>query len=127
LEAIETIWETFRSEFSHLWRTERNGILYQRTLFEDQDDSLGAEQALDEVLHDIWQDMLGFAGIEIHRRILGLAHNADFELIEDPDLRARCESKALKFGRHLACSRRHIHSLAEINGLVERLEKEITL
>ncbi|MBF5067253.1 S-methyl-5-thioribose kinase, partial [Salmonella enterica subsp. enterica serovar Istanbul] len=43
LEAIETIWETFRSEFSHLWRTERNGILYQRALFEDQDDSLGAE------------------------------------------------------------------------------------
>lgn len=127
LEAIETIWETFRSEFSHLWRTERSGILYQRTLFEDQDDCLGAEQALNEVLHDIWQDMLGFAGIEMHRRILGLAHNADFELIEDPDLRARCESKALKFGRHLACNRRHIHSLAEINGLVERLEKEITL
>ena len=48
---------------------------------------------------------MGFAGIEIHRRILGLAHNADFETIEDTALRAACEAKALKFGRHLAVNR----------------------
>ncbi len=44
---------------------------------------LASEQALDLVLHGIWVDMLGFAGVEMHRRILGLAHNADFETIED--------------------------------------------
>ena len=64
-----------------------------------------AEQALDQFLHSIWTDMLGFAGVEIHRRILGLAHNADFETIEDEDLRATCEAKALKLGRHLAVNR----------------------
>ncbi|MDW5317263.1 S-methyl-5-thioribose kinase [Rhizobium sp. PL01] len=120
---VET-WETFRAEFSLLWRTERTGILYQRTLFEDQGDHLGSEQALGEVLQTLWTDMLGFAGIEMHRRILGLAHNADFETIEDPDVRARCETKALKLGRHLAVNRRRIHSIAEINALAERLEKE---
>lgn len=125
LAAIEEIWQTFAGEFGHLWRTERKGILYQASLFEDQGDALGAEQALDLVLHDIFVDALGFAGVEMHRRILGLAHNADFETIADPDLRAYCETKALKLGRHIAVNRAAIHSIAEVNALAERLEKEL--
>ncbi|MER8544810.1 S-methyl-5-thioribose kinase [Mesorhizobium sp. M0684] len=120
---VET-WSVFRAEFSHLWRTERTGMLYQKSLFEDQGDRLGAEQALDHMLNSIWTDLLGFAGVEVHRRILGLAHNADFETIADPDLRARCEAKALKFGRHLAVSRRQIHSIDEVNRLAALIERE---
>ncbi|MER9872786.1 S-methyl-5-thioribose kinase [Mesorhizobium sp. M0195] len=120
---VET-WSVFRVEFSHLWRTERTGMLYQKSLFEDQGDRLGAEQALDHVLQLIWTDLLGFAGVEVHRRILGLAHNADFETIADPDLRARCEAKALKFGRHLAVNRRQIHSIDEVNRLAALIERE---
>lgn len=125
LETIETLWDTFRSEFANLWRTERRGILYQASLFEDRRDPLAAEQALNTVIDEIWSEMLGFAGIEIHRRILGLAHNADFETIADPEHRASCESKALKLGRHLAVNRQRIHSLRDIRATVERLEKEI--
>lgn len=125
LNVVTEIWATFRTEFSRLWHTERNGILYQRQLFEDQDDSLGSEQALDLVLQNIWTDMLGFAGVEMHRRILGLAHNADFEMIENPDVRGRCETKALQLGRHLAVNRHAIHSMQEINNLAMRLETGI--
>ncbi len=125
LDTIETLWETFRAEFAHLWRTERKGILYQASLFEDRGDPLAAEQALAIVIDEIWHEMLGFAGIEIHRRILGLAHNADFETIADPDRRAPCETRALKLGRHLAANRQRIHSLRDIRETVERLEKEI--
>lgn len=124
LQVTNETWSVFRNEFSHLWRTERTGMLYQKSLFEDQGDRLGAEQALDHVLHQIWDDLLGFAGIEIHRRILGLAHNADFETIADEDLRATCEAKALKFGRHIAVNRRQIHSIDEVNNLAARIEQE---
>ena len=120
---VET-WAVFRTEFSHLWRTERTGMLYHRSLFEDQGDIFGSEQALDRFVHSIWVDLLGFAGVEIHRRILGLAHNADFETIEDEDLRAKCEAKALKFGRHLAVNRHAIHSLDEVNALAELIERD---
>jgi 5-methylthioribose kinase len=123
LGVIVETWSVFREEFSHLWRSERSGMLYDRRLYEDRGDSLGAEQALDRVLHDIWVDMLGFAGVEIHRRILGLAHNADFETIADEDLRAICEAKALKFGRHICVNRERIHGLDEINALAVRFEK----
>ena len=125
LNVVVEIWVTFRTEFSRLWHSERTGILYQRALFEDQGDMLASEQALDLVLQGIWVDMLGFAGVEMHRRILGLAHNADYETIENPDIRARCETRALKLGRHLAVNRQHIHSMLEINKLAMRLEMGI--
>jgi 5-methylthioribose kinase len=125
LQIVIDIWAVFRAEFTRLWHSERNGILYQRQLFEDQGDALGSQQALDQVLHSIFVDMLGFAGVEMHRRILGLAHNADFETIEDADLRARCEAKALKLGRHLAVNRAHLNSLDDVNTLAMRLEMEL--
>ncbi len=122
LQVIEETWAVFRTEFSRLWRTERTGMLYHRSLYEEQGDTLGSEQALGHLVHEVWTEMLGFAGVEIHRRILGLAHNADFEDIEDEALRAECEAAALAFGRHLAVNRRHLQSLGEINALAVTLD-----
>ncbi len=126
LGVAEEIWATFRAEFAHLWRTERNGILYARSVFEDRGDSLGAEQALNAVISGIWTDLLGFAGVECHRRILGLAHNADFESIADPDRRAACERPALRFGRQLAVARGSLHSIDEVNELARIIAREHT-
>ncbi|MBN9244585.1 MAG: S-methyl-5-thioribose kinase [Mesorhizobium sp.] len=124
LATVTEIWAVFRAEFSALWRSERNGMLYARSVFEERGDALGAEQALDRVLHELWDDLLGFAGVEIHRRILGLAHNADFETIADEGLRAKCEAPALRFGRHLAVNRHRIHSIEEVNALAARIDRE---
>ena len=126
LDIAAGIWAQFSEEFARLWRSERTGILYQRSLFEDQGDSLGAEQALHHVLADIWRDAMGFAGIEMHRRILGLAHNADFEKIEDEALRARCEAAALKLGRHLVVNRFQILDIATVNVFATQLFAEST-
>jgi 5-methylthioribose kinase len=123
LETVATIWDEFCAEFARLWRTERAGMLYHRTVFEDQGHGSGAEQALNRVLHVVWEEMLGFAGVEMHRRILGLAHIPDFEQIRDPAARARCEAAALKFGRHLVVSARHIRSIEEANALAEMFER----
>lgn len=117
------IWTVFVAEFSHLWRTERTGMLYRRELFEDAGDSLGSEQALASVLRDIWVDALGIAGVEMHRRILGLAHNADFETIEDTAIRAGCERKALELGRHLMINRATLLTIDAINELAKDIEE----
>jgi 5-methylthioribose kinase len=124
LGVAEEIWSVFRTEFAHLWRTERKGILYASSVFEDRGDPLASEQALNTVLAEIWTDLLGFAGVECHRRILGLAHNADFETIGDPDLRASCERPALLFGRQLAVNRTRIHSMDEVNEMARIIARE---
>ena len=68
--------------------------------------------------------MLGFAGVEIHRRILGLAHNAEFETIENEELRASCERPALAFGRHIVLNRRRIASVEEVHAVARLLAGE---
>lgn len=101
LTVSEEVWSTFAEEFTLLWRTERRGMLGLREVFEDAGDDAGAEAVLKTLLDNIWRDTLGFAGIEMHRRILGLAHILEFEAIDDVVLRARCERRALAMGRLL--------------------------
>lgn len=105
----------FNQTFAALWNTERTGILFPTALFEDQGDS--SEMALNQVLNKIWQDALGFAGIEMHRRVLSLAHNADFESIEDESLRARLEARNVMLGRVLILQRRDIKNFATLTEL----------
>jgi 5-methylthioribose kinase len=49
----------------------------------------------------LFSDTVGFSAAKIIRRILGLAHNIDFELIEDPRLRAVCEARSLRLAREM--------------------------
>ena len=96
VQVIEEISETFFAEFKHLWATERTGIAYPYSLWEQQKQS--SDAARDDLLAHIWHDAMGFCGVELHRRILTLAHNADFETIKDRSLRAQLEARSLAMG-----------------------------
>lgn len=124
LSVVTAIWESFVAEFAHLWRTERRGILYQASLYEDQGHGLAAEQALTDLLGQIWRDTLGFCGVEMHRRILGLAHNADFERIADEGRRAACEARALAMGRQLMLGAGVIPGITTVTDMARRMDKE---
>ena len=112
LTVLDETWTSFASEFSTLWGTERTGILYPTSLFEDQDHS--ASGALSDRLRDIWADALGFCGIEQHRRTLSLAHNADFESIEDAEARGQLEARNLRLGAYLLMNRTTIADTGEL-------------
>jgi 5-methylthioribose kinase len=118
----EETWAVFAAEFAALWRTERRAALYETRLFEGQGDPLGAEQALQAVLRGIFVDALGFCGVEMHRRIVGLAHVEDLEAIPDPARRVLAERRALALGRQLAVGRRDFGSIAEVLALAARIE-----
>lgn len=102
LGQIADVWQVFCTEFRHLWQTERTGILYEASVFETAGDAPGAEAALTLVLNGIWRDALAFCGVEMHRRILGLAHVEDLEAIPDPARRVQAEARALEAGRIIA-------------------------
>ena len=112
----------FKNEFSILWKTERTGILYPKSLFEDQGHS--SEKALEELLNSIWQDALTVSGIEIHRRILSLAHNADFEDISDQTIRATLEAKALMMGKELIQNNRNISDTKALLKIARHFNQE---
>ena len=122
LGVVEDTFGAFDTEFRRLWASERTGMLYPACLFEDQGHS--SEPARDAVLATIWQDALGFCGIEMHRRILGLAHNADFETIEDPHVRAPLEARSLMMGRAAVLERAGIGDAAALTAMARRFGKE---
>lgn len=51
------------------------------------------------------QDTLGFAGLKMIRRVLGVSHVEDLEGISDRTTKVKCERHALALGRRLAMVR----------------------
>ena len=125
LRVVTDTFAAFGAEFRRLWGSERTGMLYPARLFEDQGHS--SVPARDAVLATIWQDALGYCGIEMHRRILGLAHNADFESIEDPRARASLEARCLMMGRAAVLERAGIADAAALTAMARRFGKETFL
>ncbi|WP_299620562.1 S-methyl-5-thioribose kinase [Pelagibius sp.] len=106
LETVEGVWTGFREKFLALWRQGvqsggAGGDAYPAPLFADgaSAEALEAERAA--YLDRLFADSLGFAAAKMTRRILGLAHNIDLEWIEDPDLRAACETRCLTLARDM--------------------------
>jgi 5-methylthioribose kinase len=99
LETIENVWTGFAGKFIGLWRAEANGDAYPATLFQGQAGATRLEAERQSYIERLFQDTVGFSAAKIIRRILGLAHNIDFEWIEDPERRAICEARSLRLAR----------------------------
>ena len=117
LDVIKDLVAAFNAEFSKLWHGERRGVLFPHSLFEDQQHD--ASLPLQAKQREIWEDALGFCGIEMHRRTLTLAHNADFEAIEDASFRGKLEAQNLKAGARLIIKR---HSIADVDAFVAAIQ-----
>ncbi|MBR1225570.1 MULTISPECIES: S-methyl-5-thioribose kinase [unclassified Bradyrhizobium] len=99
LQTVEGVWTEFARKFVELWRTEAKGDAYPASLFAGTDGAARLEAERQAYMAQLFGDTVGFAAAKIIRRILGLAHNIDFELIEDPKLRAVCEARSLRLAR----------------------------
>ncbi len=95
-----TIWTSFVEKFVALWSdaTTHKGELFKRAAYSGVDE-LAATQ--EQFVRELLIDSLGFAGCKMIRRIIGIAHVEDFESIEDAEVRAKCESRALGMAREL--------------------------
>ena len=122
LKVIEGTCEAFQQEFKNLWNSERTGILFPQSMFEDQGDS--SEFALNGMLEQIWQDAVAISGIEMHRRVLSLAHNADFEEISDTKKRSQLEARNLMMGRELILNSKTIKNASELTTMARKFNSE---
>lgn len=99
LAQVAVFWNSFAGEFAGLWSSRAGtGDVMPPALLDDPDALAGLQRSY---LDEIWRDTVGFAGMEIIRRILGFAHVADLEQIADRRLRAARETAAIGFARAL--------------------------
>jgi 5-methylthioribose kinase len=101
LETTEQVWTEFARKFVELWRAGAAGDAYPAALFTGSAGEARLETERQAYMDRLFRDSVGFAAAKIIRRILGLAHNIDFELIEDPKLRATCEARSLRLARSM--------------------------
>jgi len=92
---VKVFWTTFRSRFLSLWAEHANGDAFPNAMFSTPADAAALRSAREAFMDTLFDDMLGFGACKMIRRILGFAHVLDLEGIEDPAIRAGCESAAL--------------------------------
>lgn len=96
---IETVWSVFEDQYTHLWNTENKEALAKDSAF------------LNYHLAKFFEDALGFAGCELIRRTIGLAHVADLDGIENEHTRLAAKQKTLELGKILIKQRKEIKDL----------------
>jgi 5-methylthioribose kinase len=104
LESVSTVWSLFVEKFTILWNEHGStGDAYAAPVFGPAAPAGAAAKAVaqQKFFSDVWDETVGFAGAVIIRRLVGIAHVADMDEIEDQEVRAQCERRALKFGRRL--------------------------
>jgi 5-methylthioribose kinase len=124
LVQAEAIWTGFQKRFLELWRAEGTGDAFDRGLFADGDGALALDAHRKATMARLFRDTVGFAGAKMVRRILGLAHVADLETIADPDLRAACETKALRLARAFLVERDRFTGPADLRHAAETVFRE---
>ncbi|ROV60005.1 S-methyl-5-thioribose kinase [Vibrio ponticus] len=114
LNQITTTWQVFVSHFTQLWNEKQQGDAYPTEIYQNGLGARALESAQQAFFATLLEDTLVNAGLEINRRIIGFAGVADFKLIEDAQLRASCEKRALKLARELIVNAKEYREIAAI-------------
>lgn len=106
-EHIIQTWDTFSSTFSELWKKDHVDPYSQVEGYENY------------ILQKIFSDTLGFAGCELIRRTIGLAHVKDLDGILDKEKRIYSKKQTLRVGENLILRRQELKTLHEVIDLLE--------
>ncbi|MEY9185226.1 5-methylthioribose kinase [Bradyrhizobium sp. USDA 326] len=121
LETVEQVWNEFARKFLDLWRAGAEGDGYPVSLFAGEKGAARLEAERQAYMRRLFADTVGFAAAKIIRRIFGLAHNIDFELIEDPQARATCEARAVRLARAMMVETAAFPTIADVTGAARKL------
>ncbi|MGG4488362.1 S-methyl-5-thioribose kinase [Metabacillus idriensis] len=102
LDHIETAWNVFEKEFSEAWKNDSLEVYAK------------VDGYLSFILEKAFEDAIGFAGIEIIRRTIGLAHVADLDSIEPYERKIEAKQRALDLGSKLVKNRQSIKTTADL-------------
>ncbi|MHC0038652.1 S-methyl-5-thioribose kinase [Pseudoneobacillus sp. C159] len=101
-QQVETFWNTFVENYSTAWNGDNQELLAK------------TPGLLEAVLAKFFLDSLGFAGCELIRRTIGLAHVADLDRIQDEAKRIEAKQKSLELGKKLIKSRNQIKTIQQL-------------
>jgi 5-methylthioribose kinase len=99
---METFWNVFVEHYSIAWNADNVEPLAK------------TPGLLEAVLEKFFIDSIGFAGCELIRRTIGLAHVADLDSIGDKAARIEAKQKTLQIGKNLIKTRNQIKTIQQL-------------
>ena len=123
LEQVENFWLSFRRSFLAVWADNARGDVLPASMFGGPEEGRALELARSSFVDGLFADMLGFGACKMIRRIVGFAHVADFDRIQDPDVRAACEAGALAMARTLLSDPGQFHMIQDVIDAVPRMAR----
>lgn len=99
---VRTFWNEYKNQFSVLWE------------HDNLEPFARVDGFLSSTLQKYFQDAVGFAGCELIRRTIGLAHVADLDGLSDENERISAKEKSLALGRELIIKRNEFTSIEEL-------------
>lgn len=123
LKTITETWNLFYKKFTALWDEHKDGPgeAYLPAIYNNPDVQLLVKQ---KYMKELFHDTLGFGAAKMIRRIVGVAHVADFESIKEAKKQAVCERKALNFAKNLLKERRDFESISDVVSAMEQLDSQ---
>ncbi|KAL7700119.1 methylthioribose kinase [Lotmaria passim] len=106
LRSLRKFWEAFYATFTALAASET------------RDAAFAFPGYVEELLRQVWVDTVGFAGSEMIRRTVGLAHVADLDSIQSDAERLAAKEDVLRLGAYLVKHAASVKSVAELESLV---------
>lgn len=107
-ETVKDVWTHFEQNFRTLWN--EHGV----------DRVFTAPGYQDYFMSNLLRDTVGFAGAKMVRRVIGLAHVADIDKIEDAAARERAQRMALTIGTASIRANRQVTSIDELIAIATR-------
>ncbi|TKI04875.1 S-methyl-5-thioribose kinase [Martelella alba] len=108
LQDTRELWQSFAEGFQSLAAETTRDL------------TLAEPEYVQYFLRRVWADALGYAGTELIRRTIGLAHVADLDDVADAAMRHECKRLAVKLGRMLILGAPHI---GDIPALIARVRQ----
>ncbi|MDX8362681.1 S-methyl-5-thioribose kinase [Cytobacillus sp. IB215316] len=108
---IEDTWDTFNTTFVKLWKH------HSLEAFAE------VEGFVEHILTQAFADAVGFAGCEMIRRTIGLAHVEDLDRITPHERKIQVKSTALEVGRTLIVNRQSLTHASAIQDVIQHSER----
>lgn len=107
-QTIKDVWTHFEENFRALWNEHGVDRVFTAPGFQDY------------YMINLLRDTVGFAGAKMVRRVVGLAHVADIDKIEDAAARERAQRIALTIGTASIRANRQVTTIDELIAIATR-------
>ncbi|MFT2110375.1 S-methyl-5-thioribose kinase [Marinomonas sp. 2405UD68-3] len=101
-DIIRDTWSVFAKELTELMDKHTQDLALQNATYQAR------------YLRSVFLDSIGYAGCELIRRTIGLAHVSDLESIEETNARAVAEANAIALGKTLITKRHSFVSIEDV-------------